>query len=217
VNIPNILTLLRIFFVPVIVASLLTVQTEFVWSGIHLHVKSLALFVFILASATDLLDGYLARRWQQETTVGTLLDPIADKLLISAALVAMVELRLLPAWVVIVQIGREFAVTGFRSIALSAGYTISPSNWGKWKMAGQVLMVGLLIASLIDQRFYQPGLILTYVITAVSIYGALDYFFVFWRGIDEAVKRRSRAQLLLQERRRLREERKRRRVTAAGD
>ena len=97
------------------------------------------------AAATDLIDGYLARRWKQVTTVGTLLDPIADKLLISAALISLVEIRLVPAWMVILIIGREFAVTGLRSIAASSGYTIRASDLGKTKMVTQVAAIALVI------------------------------------------------------------------------
>src|SRR5580658_3895801 len=104
-----------------------------------------ALAVFLAAALTDLLDGYLARRLRQVTTVGTLLDPIADKLLISAALISLVQVRMLPGWLVILVIGREFAVTGLRSIAAAEGYTIKASELGKTKMAMQVAGVSLVM------------------------------------------------------------------------
>src|SRR5580698_9073908 len=110
-NIPNALTILRIFFVPMLVAVLVD---NTVWMGFPVTNEWLALGIFLAAAGTDLLDGYLARRWKQVTTVGTLLDPIADKLLISAALISLVEIRLVPAWMVILIIGREFAVSGLR-------------------------------------------------------------------------------------------------------
>src|SRR5882672_10603156 len=123
-NLPNLLTLLRIFFVPLLVAALLADATTFPWLRlIPVSRELFALGIFLAAGATDLIDGYLARRWKQVTTVGTLLDPIADKLLISAALISLVEIRLVAAWMVILIIGREFAVTGLRSIAASSGYT----------------------------------------------------------------------------------------------
>ena len=94
----------------------------------------LALAIFLSAAGTDLLDGYLARRWKQVTTIGTLLDPIADKLLVSAALISLVQVRVLPGWMAILIIGREFAVSGLRSIAAAEGYTIKASDLGKTKM-----------------------------------------------------------------------------------
>src|SRR5262245_35065304 len=108
-NLPNLLTLLRIFFVPLLVAVLLADQMAAPWASIiPLSKEFFALAVFLAAAATDLLDGYLARKWGQITTVGTLLDPIADKLLISAALVSLVEIHRVSAWMVVLIIGREF-------------------------------------------------------------------------------------------------------------
>ena len=112
-NLPNALTILRIFFVPFLVAVLVEQDLRIEWRGAVLVTNAfLALSIFLVAAATDLLDGYLARRWKQITTVGTLLDPIADKLLISAALVSLVQIRRVPAWMVVLIIGREFAVSG---------------------------------------------------------------------------------------------------------
>src|SRR5258708_15653093 len=128
-NGPNLLTILRTFFVPLLVAALLgggfvEPYLEAVLAPLAITRETFALLIFLVAAATDLLDGMLARRWGQITTVGTLLDPIADKLLVSAALVSLVDIHRLPAWVVILIIGREFAVSGLRSIAASGGYTI---------------------------------------------------------------------------------------------
>jgi len=120
-NLPNLLTLLRIFFVPWLVAALVQEDLVLPLRGTVITNDLLALAIFLAASATDLLDGYLARRWKQVTTIGTLLDPIADKLLISAALIALVQIRVVPAWMVVLIVGREFAVTGLRSIAATAG------------------------------------------------------------------------------------------------
>src|SRR5215210_7741950 len=108
----------------------------------------LALSIFLLAAATDLLDGYLARRWGQVTTVGTLLDPIADKLLVSAALIALVQVRIVPAWMTIVVIAREFAISGLRSIAAAEGYIIKASDFGKAKLVSQVAAISLLFLSM---------------------------------------------------------------------
>src|SRR5271170_6818726 len=143
-NLPNALTILRIFFVPFLVAVLVEQDLRIEWHGVvWMPNEFLALSIFLVAAATDLLDGYLARRWGQVTTVGTLLDPIADKLLISAALISLVDIHRVPAWIVIVIIGREFAVDGLRSIASSSGYTIRASDLGKTKMAAQVAAIAL--------------------------------------------------------------------------
>src|SRR5271167_672666 len=101
-----------------------------------------------VSRAIHLLDGYLARRWKQITTVGMLLDPIADKLLISAALVSLVEIHRVPAWMVVLIIGREFAVTGLRSIAAAEGYTIYASDLGKTKMITQVVAISMVLLSI---------------------------------------------------------------------
>src|SRR5438094_3933595 len=147
-NLPNLLTLLRIFFVPLLVAALLADGSSATWQNLFPVSREIfALAVFLIAAATDLLDGYLARRWGQITTVGTLLDPIADKLLISAALVSLVWNHRAPAWMVILIIGREFAVSGLRQIAAAHGYTIAASELGKTKMVSQVVAIALVISA----------------------------------------------------------------------
>src|SRR3954447_16200953 len=123
-NLPNSLTILRIFFVPLLVAALVQENVVVPMGRFRVTNEWLALTIFLVAAATDLLDGYLARRWKQVTTIGTLLDPIADKLLISAALIALVQMRVVPGWLVVLLIGREFVVSGLRSIAAAEGYTI---------------------------------------------------------------------------------------------
>ena len=126
-NLPNGLTLSRIFLVPLLVTVLLTKYDV-----------RIAAAIFLAASMTDLLDGYLARKRGQVTTLGTLLDPVADKLLISSAFISLVQLQVVAAWVVVIIVGREFAVTGLRSIASAQGFTIDASDLGKLKMATQV-------------------------------------------------------------------------------
>lgn len=148
-NLPNSLTLLRIFIVPLLVVVLLTPFSEN-WFGVPRHILGVGLFLG--AALTDYLDGHLARRRDQVTRLGQLLDPIADKLLISAALISLVENRLAPAWAVVIIIGREFAVTGLRSIAAVDGVVISASRMGKFKMLVQVLTVALLIGSSVAGR-----------------------------------------------------------------
>jgi CDP-diacylglycerol---glycerol-3-phosphate 3-phosphatidyltransferase len=144
VNLPNGLTLLRIFIVPILVVVLLTPFSEN-WFGVPRHILGVTLFLG--AALTDFLDGHFARSRNQVTRLGQLLDPIADKLLISAALISLVENQLAPAWAVVIIIGREFAVTGLRSIAAADGVVISASKMGKFKMLVQVLTVALLIVS----------------------------------------------------------------------
>jgi CDP-diacylglycerol--glycerol-3-phosphate 3-phosphatidyltransferase len=144
VNLPNALTLLRIFIVPILVVVLLTPFSEN-WFGLPRHIFGVGLFLG--AALTDFLDGHFARSRNQVTRLGQLLDPIADKLLISAALISLVENQLAPAWAVVIIIGREFAVTGLRSIAAADGVVISASKMGKFKMLVQVLTVALLIVS----------------------------------------------------------------------
>src|ERR1700738_4525099 len=147
-NLPNALTLLRIFFVPLLVAVLVEQNAYVAWRGNTLLSNDLlALAIFLVAAGTDLVDGYLARRWGQITTVGTLLDPIADKLLISAALIALVQIHRIPAWIVILIVGREFAVSGLRSIAAAEGYTIRASDLGKTKMFSQVVAISCMLLS----------------------------------------------------------------------
>ncbi len=143
-NLPNALTLLRIFVVPLLVVVLLTPFSEN-WFGVPRHI--LGVTIFLGAALTDYLDGHIARRRDQVTRLGQLLDPIADKLLISAALISLVENQLAPAWAVVIIIGREFAVTGLRSIAATEGVVIAASRMGKFKMLAQVVTVALLIAS----------------------------------------------------------------------
>jgi CDP-diacylglycerol--glycerol-3-phosphate 3-phosphatidyltransferase len=148
-NLPNALTLLRIFIVPLLVVVLLTPFSEN-WFGLPRHILGVALFLG--AALTDFLDGHFARSRDQVTRLGQLLDPIADKLLISAALISLVENQLAPAWAVVIIIGREFAVTGLRSIAATDGLVIAASKMGKFKMLAQVVTVALLIASSVSGK-----------------------------------------------------------------
>jgi CDP-diacylglycerol--glycerol-3-phosphate 3-phosphatidyltransferase len=145
VNLPNALTLSRIFIVPLLVVVLLTPLSEN-WLGVPRYLFGVT--IFVLAALTDYFDGKLARSRKQVSKLGKLLDPIADKLLISAALISLVENHLAPAWAVVVIVGREFAVTGLRSIAATEGVVISASKMGKFKMVAQVVTVGLLILSI---------------------------------------------------------------------
>ncbi len=211
-NLPNLLTLLRIFFVPLLVAALLADDSGANWQTlIPIPREFFALAVFLAAAVTDLLDGYLARRWGQVTTVGTLLDPIADKLLISAALVSLVDVHRAPAWMVILIIGREFAVSGLRSIAAASGYTIRASEWGKTKMGAQVTAIALVIASIRWTALADAAMIAMWTVVLFGLFSAADYFRKFWRKVDVQVKRRRRRELLILERQ------KKRRAAASGE
>jgi len=165
VNIPNVLTLIRIVAVPVIVVALLD-ETP--------HGDTLAAAVFALAAVTDGLDGYIARRRQEVTTFGKLMDPLADKLLIVAALIALVSLDRLAAWIAMVIIARELAVTGLRSVAAEQGVVIAASWLGKVK-------TGLQVAAIVALIVWDPAPLgvdlLVYAMLAVTVISGADYFF----------------------------------------
>jgi CDP-diacylglycerol---glycerol-3-phosphate 3-phosphatidyltransferase len=204
-NLPNTLTILRIFFVPFLVAVLVEQNLRIEWRGAVLVSNAfLALAIFLIAAATDLLDGYLARRWKQITTVGTLLDPIADKLLISAALISLVQIRRVPAWMVVLIIGREFAVSGLRSIAAAEGYTIQASDLGKTKMITQVVAISMILASIRWEALGGFAMLWMWGVVIFGIASAVQYFRKFWRMVDDSIKHRRRQQLLRIERQRKR-------------
>jgi CDP-diacylglycerol---glycerol-3-phosphate 3-phosphatidyltransferase len=165
-TVPNVLTVVRILLIPVLVALLLS---EFASD-------TLAAAVFILASLTDALDGWLARRHKSESNFGKLMDPLADKLLVTSALVSLVALDRLQAWVAMVIIAREFAVTGLRQLAVEQGHVLAANTWGKVKTVLQIAMVLALIT--VDGS---PAWVdaLVYVTVAVTVYSGADYFFGF--------------------------------------
>jgi CDP-diacylglycerol--glycerol-3-phosphate 3-phosphatidyltransferase len=202
--IPNVLTILRIFFVPLLVAALVEQDVGFRLGSLTVTNEWLALAIFLSAAATDLLDGYLARRWKQVTTIGTLLDPIADKLLVSAALIALVQVRALPGWMAILIIGREFAVSGLRAIAAAEGYTIKASDLGKTKMLSQVMAISCMLLSVRHPALWRPGMILMWGVVFFALLSAVSYFRKFWHKVDERVKNRRRRELLALERKRQR-------------
>jgi len=201
-NLPNSLTILRIFVVPLLVAALVQENVKLPLGSIVLTNEWLALAIFLFAAGTDLLDGYLARRWKQVTTIGTLLDPIADKLLISAALISLVQVGALRGWMAILIIGREFAVSGLRSIAAAEGYTIKANDLGKTKMASQVVAISCMLVSVKHPALRQPATLLMWVVIFFAIVSALSYFRKFWHKVDERIKLRRRRELLTLERRR---------------
>lgn len=180
-NLPISLTLLRIFFVPILVVLLLTTGHNWdLW----------AVAVFLAAATTDLLDGYLARKRSEVTTLGILLDPIADKLLTSAAFISLVYLRMVAAWMVVIIVGREFAVSGLRAIASAEGFTIGASELGKTKMVSQVVAITVIVLEKRHPFLHPFSNFLLWIVVLFAVASAVQYFFSFWRRLDVRVKRR---------------------------
>jgi CDP-diacylglycerol--glycerol-3-phosphate 3-phosphatidyltransferase len=200
-NLPNLLSLVRILLVPVLVVVLMTKVTNHEVIGV---------LVFWVASITDALDGYLARRWKQVTTLGKLLDPLADKLLVSGALISLVELNLAPAWMTFVIVAREFAITGLRGIASEEGLTIPAGPVGKWKMGFQVASIScLILGPRLDYWLYEwthkeifhffiqlnrpytffwgMGVLLLWGAVILAIWSAISYFHAFWRAVGPRI------------------------------
>ena len=185
-NLPNSLTLVRMFLVPLLVAVLLT---EFEGRRVFGFSKELVgAGIFGLASITDWLDGYLARRRRQVTWLGQMLDPIADKLLTSAAFIALVQLGLAPAWMVVLIIGREFAITGLRSLAYNRGITIPASPLGKIKMVSQVTAILLLlVASGPMPWLADAGYVALWLVMITAVASAVDYYRRFQTMVNARV------------------------------
>ncbi|HLQ00081.1 MAG TPA: CDP-diacylglycerol--glycerol-3-phosphate 3-phosphatidyltransferase [Candidatus Limnocylindria bacterium] len=195
-NLPNSLTVLRIFFVPLLIAVLLTRAPNLEVWGVQVHFEVWGVLILLTAAATDWADGYFARRRLEVTTLGILLDPIADKLLITAAFISLVDMRLVPAWMVVIIIGREFMVLGLRNIASAEGFTIQASLLGKTKMVLQVLAVAVVIFGA-RHPFVRPlGYLLLWLVVASAIASAVQYFLKFWSQVDDRVKQRRRLRLL---------------------
>ena len=174
-NLPNTLTLVRIFLVPLLVVVLLTQFAGHEIFGVPKELIGAA--IFGVAAMTDWLDGYLARRRRQVTWLGQMLDPIADKLLTSAAFISLVQLDLAPAWMVALIIGREFAVTALRSLAYAKGITIPASSLGKFKMASQVTAILLLILAGGPMPFLAtPGYVVLWAVMVLALVSAVDYY-----------------------------------------
>jgi CDP-diacylglycerol--glycerol-3-phosphate 3-phosphatidyltransferase len=208
VNLPNSITLVRIFSIPLLISVLSTSR----FTSTHGEKEIIASLLFIAASITDGIDGYLARKRGEITTMGMLLDPLADKLLIAAAFITLVQFnpRLVAPWIAVVIIGREFLVSGLRSIAASEGFTIEASNLGKFKMVVQIVSV---VAVILDHRwqewplfngyFFPVDLIARLAIwfmVGLSLWSAGDYFVAFWSRIDRRVEKRRRRSFVLSRR-----------------
>jgi CDP-diacylglycerol--glycerol-3-phosphate 3-phosphatidyltransferase len=175
-NLPNALTATRIFLVPLLVVVLLTKFEGRLIFGIRKELIGAA--IFGLASLTDWLDGYLARRRKQVTVLGQMIDPIADKLLTSAAFISLVQMDLAPAWMVAIIIGREFAITGLRSFAYARDVVIPASPLGKLKMIAQVVAILALILGQ-EEHFQTLGVIgraALWVVVGTALVSAYDYY-----------------------------------------
>ncbi len=174
-NLPNALTTTRIFLVPLLVVVLLTKFEGRVIFGVRKELVGAV--IFAIAAMTDWLDGYVARRRKQVTPLGQMIDPIADKLLTSAAFISLVQMELAPAWMVAIIIGREFAVTGLRSIAYGRGLSIPPSPLGKFKMVSQVVAILLLILGRDHlQDFFVLGQVALWVVMLTAVASGVDYY-----------------------------------------
>jgi CDP-diacylglycerol--glycerol-3-phosphate 3-phosphatidyltransferase len=207
VNLPNYITFSRVVAVPLLIWTLSSSR----FSGNYGEREILASLVFIAASITDGLDGYLARKRGQVTTLGILLDPLADKLLIAAAFITLVQFnaRIIPAWIAVIVVGREFLVSGLRSIAAAEGFTIEASDLGKLKMFVQIVSV---VAAILEHRWYAwhfgpvmvpvhwIALAAIWVMLIFSLWSAIDYFAAFWSKIDRRVEKRRRRAFILSRR-----------------
>jgi CDP-diacylglycerol--glycerol-3-phosphate 3-phosphatidyltransferase len=180
-NLPNLLTLFRIFLIPLLVVVLMTKVPSREFIGVA---------IFLAAAITDWLDGYLARKRKQVTALGIWLDPIADKLLVAAAYLALVERQMAPAWMVLIILGRELAVTGLRNIALLQGFTVAVSDLGKVKMGMQVFSITAIILGERFPLFATLGYWALWIVVFFSILSAVQYMREYRRLAGLPVKRR---------------------------
>ena len=189
-NIPNKITISRIFLIPIFIILLSVSFNWGVWSigEAELPISHFAAaMIFIIAASTDWLDGYYARKYNLITNLGKFLDPLADKLLVSAALILLIEMGLAPAWVVIIIISREFAVTGLRLVAAGEGIVLAASNMGKIKTVTQILAIALLL--LHNYPFSYLGFpfatIILYIAMVITVVSGYDYFVKNWHVMKD--------------------------------
>ena len=188
-NLPIALTLVRIVLVPLVIVFLISSE--------RVHVL-IAAMIFLAASLTDWLDGTIARRTNQVTRLGNMLDPVADKLLVAAALVSLVQVDMVPAWMALVIIGRELAVTGLRGVALSMGVVVPASRLGKWKTVTQYVALTLLILEKGVPAEFVPFHLVSgvalWIAMGATVFSGLDYFYSFFlrTGAEALVKDRER-------------------------
>ena len=166
-NLPNKLTILRVIMIPFFVAALM------VDGGTNQTMRYVAAAIFIIASLTDMLDGKIARKYNLVTNFGKFMDPLADKLLVCSALICMIELGQLPAWMVIIIISREFIISGFRLIASDNGRVIAASYWGKFKTTFQMVMICLMIANI--EALSVLTTIVMWVALVLTVVSLVDY------------------------------------------
>ena len=166
-NLPNRLTVLRMILIPIFVFFLLIGNGK----GIT---KWIALIVFIVASITDFLDGKIARKYKLVTNFGKFMDPLADKILVCSALICLVALKRIPAWIVIISIAREFIISGFRTVAADNGIVIAASYWGKFKTTSQMLMIICMIINF-KGAFHVLTLVLMWIALALTLISMADY------------------------------------------
>ncbi|WP_310603477.1 CDP-diacylglycerol--glycerol-3-phosphate 3-phosphatidyltransferase [Anaerosporobacter sp.] len=166
-NLPNKLTMARVCMIPIFVLFLLT--------DIVPYSNYVAVVIFIVACLTDALDGYIARKYNLISNFGKFMDPLADKLLVCAAFICFVQLQLIPAWIIIVIISREFIISGFRLVASDNGVVIAASWWGKFKTTAQMIMSILLIVNFDGVFFNTLEQIFIYVALALTVISLIDY------------------------------------------
>ncbi len=167
-NLPNKLTIMRVILIPFFVFFLLSPYFP-------AYGNYIAVAIFIVASLTDMLDGKIARKYNLVTNFGKFMDPLADKLLVCSAMICLIELDRLAAWIVIVIIAREFIISGFRLVASDNGVVIASSYWGKFKKTFQMLMVIVLILDIQMPFFQILGTVLTYVALILTVVSLIDY------------------------------------------
>ena len=189
-NLPNKLTVFRVILIVPFVVLLLGGFQQWGWfttlfSGILPYTDYIAVGIFIVASLTDLLDGKIARKYNLVTDFGKFMDPLADKLLVSSAMICLVSLNRIPAWVVIVIISREFIISGFRLVASDAGVVIAASWWGKIKTVVQMIMVIVLILSIHNPVVAVIEQILIYLALVLTVVSLLDYLIKNWKVMDD--------------------------------
>ena len=203
-NLPNSITMSRILMIPLLLWILSSV---FPWKGVGATQEVSAALLFVLASITDGVDGYLARKYGQITTLGMLLDPLADKIMVTAALINLVAYtpQVVKVWIAVVIIGREFLISGLRSIAASEGFTIQASDLGKLKTVLQIVSV---VAAILSHYWFQwqfgfliipvkwTAITGMYFTVGVSTISAVDYFVGFWKQIDRASRERRASYVL---------------------
>ena len=167
-NLPNKLTVVRMVLVPFFVAALLLSKTND-------SLKWVALALFVIASLTDFADGYIARKYNLVTNFGKFMDPLADKLLVCSAMICLIPLGRIPAWIVCIIVAREFAISGFRLIAAEKGTVIAASYWGKFKTTFQMIMVILMLADI--PQLHTLTQVIMWIATILTIVSLVDYIY----------------------------------------